>query len=150
MSSNEPSKSAMSEVVKAAWVAAREARSRAYAPYSKFQVGAAVVDSVGFVDSGSNVENASYGGTVCAERVAILKAVSEGRRGFTDIVVVTDADVPAPPCAICLQTMAEFLEPESRIWVADLSQIHFSRSLADLLPVRFGPAELANAKLGKR
>jgi cytidine deaminase len=108
-----------------------------------------VIDSGGIVDSGANVENASYGGTICAERVAILKAVSEGRRGFTDVVVVTDADVPAAPCAICLQTMAEFLAPESRIWVADLSRVHFSRTLADLLPVRFGPSELANAKLGR-
>lgn len=149
MGRNEPAENGISEIVRAAWVSAREARSRAYAPYSKFQVGAAVVDSTGLVHSGANVENASYGGTVCAERVAILKAVSEGRRGFTDVVVVTDAERPAPPCAICLQTMAEFLAPESRVWVADLSRIHFSKSLAELLPVRFGPSELANARSGK-
>ena len=133
--------------IMAAHAAARLARMRAYAPYSKFQVGAVVVDSLGEIFSGCNVENASYGGTVCAERVALLKAVSEGRSGFTDVVVVTDATEPATPCALCLQTMAEFLSEDANIWIGDLSGIYSRKTLRELLPFPFGPHQLASAKI---
>ena len=100
--------------------------------------------------SGCNIENASYGGTVCAERVAILKSVSEGETKFTDIVVVTDAKAPATPCALCLQVMAEFFDPETRIWIADTERVHKCYLFTELLPKPFGPRELSGASKGKR
>ena len=129
--------------VKAAFVQAKKVREQAYAPYSKFKVGAAIITGSGSIVTGCNVENASYGGTVCAERVAILKAVSEGDRVIEHVVVVTDGKAPAYPCALCLQTMAEFLEPDSQIWVADLTRIQSHHGFSELLPHSFGPRELA-------
>ncbi|MBZ5541801.1 MAG: cytidine deaminase [Acidobacteriia bacterium] len=88
--------------------AARAARENAYAPYSNFRVGAALRASSGRIFGGCNVENASYGLTVCAERVAIFKAISEGERGFDAIAVVTDAEKLTPPCGACRQLIWEF------------------------------------------
>jgi cytidine deaminase len=104
------------------------------------------VTSAGEIFGGCNVENASYGGTVCAERAAILKAVSEGERKFSDIIVVTDADKPAVPCALCLQTMAEFLKPEARVWIANTRRIVSEHRFSELLPKPFGPRELSDAR----
>src|SRR5919198_5964088 len=87
---------------------ATEARERAYAPYSNFKVGAALLSSTGLVFTGCNVENATFGLTVCAERVALWKALSEGHRRFTRVAVVTDAPTPAPPCGACRQLLWEF------------------------------------------
>lgn len=101
----------------------------------------------GRVIVGCNVENASYGATVCAERVAILKAVSEGESQFSDIVVVTDAKKPAFPCALCLQVMAEFFTPDVRIWIADTDEIHAVHKFKELLPEPFGPNELSDARV---
>ncbi len=89
-------------------VAAQAARENAHAPYSNFRVGAALRAKSGRVYTGCNVENASYGLTVCAERVAILKAISEGERGFEAIAVVTDTDALTPPCGACRQLIWEF------------------------------------------
>ena len=111
------------EMIGQLYESARDTREGAYAPYSKFKVGAALAIKGGGYVTGCNVENASYGGTVCAERVAILKAVSEGAKKFTDIVVVTDAKTPASPCALCLKVIAEFFEPDTKIWVADLKSV---------------------------
>jgi cytidine deaminase len=88
--------------------AARVARENAVAPFSNFRVGAAVRAKSGRVYSGCNVENASYGLTICAERVAIFKALSEGERGFDAVAVVTDADKLTPPCGACRQIIWEF------------------------------------------
>jgi len=88
--------------------AARAARENSYAPYSNFRVGAALRASSGRIFGGCNVENASYGLTVCAERVAILKAISEGERGFDAIAVITDAEKLTPPCGACRQLIWEF------------------------------------------
>ncbi|MDP9147065.1 MAG: cytidine deaminase [Acidobacteriota bacterium] len=88
--------------------AAKQARENAHAPFSNFRVGAAVLASSGRVFSGCNVENATYGLTMCAERVAIFKAISEGERGFTAIAVVTDTDALTPPCGACRQLIWEF------------------------------------------
>ena len=87
---------------------ARRARENAHAPYSSFRVGAALRAKSGRIFGGCNVENATYGLTVCAERVAIFKAVSEGERGFDAVAVVTDADSLTPPCGACRQLIWEF------------------------------------------
>jgi cytidine deaminase len=88
--------------------ASTQARENAHAPYSNFRVGAAVRASSGRIFSGCNIENASYGLTLCAERVAIFKALSEGERNFAAIAVVTDADILTPPCGACRQIIWEF------------------------------------------
>jgi cytidine deaminase len=88
--------------------AARDVREKAYAPYSEFRVGAAVRTKGGKIYTGCNVESASYGLTVCAERVAIWKAVSEGEKEFTNIAVVADTQELTPPCGVCRQILWEF------------------------------------------
>ena len=88
--------------------AAKDARLNAHAPYSNFRVGAALRAASGRVFGGCNVENSTYGLTVCAERVAIFKAISEGERGFDAISVVTDTDSLTPPCGACRQLIWEF------------------------------------------
>jgi cytidine deaminase len=88
--------------------AARQARENAHAPYSNFRVGAALRAASGRIFGGCNVENATYGLTVCAERIAIFKAISEGERGFDAISVVTDTDKLTPPCGACRQLLWEF------------------------------------------
>lgn len=88
--------------------AAKEVREKAYAPYSKFRVGAAVQTKSGKIFTGCNVESASYGLTVCAERVAIWKAVSEGEKEFEQIAVVADTQELTPPCGVCRQIIWEF------------------------------------------
>ena len=88
--------------------AARQAREFAHAPYSRFRVGAAVRTKTGRIFSGCNIENASYGLTLCAERAAIFKAVSEGEREFDSIVVVADTEQLTPPCGACRQIIWEF------------------------------------------
>jgi cytidine deaminase len=88
--------------------AARQARENAHAPYSNFRVGAALRAQSGRIYTGCNVENASYGLTLCAERVAIFKAISEGERGFDAIAVVTDTATLTPPCGACRQIIWEF------------------------------------------
>ena len=120
--------------------AARSAQSRAYAPYSNFRVGAALESVDGIVFTGCNVENASYGLTICAERAAVSAAVGAGARRFRRAVVVSDVDPPAAPCGACRQVLAEFgldlpidgVGPHRRM----------SWKLAELLPAAFGPEQL--------
>ena len=88
--------------------AALRARENAHAPYSKFKVGAALEDETGRIHTGCNVENATYGLTVCAERVAVFKAISEGVRKFRRITVAADTDALTPPCGACRQILWEF------------------------------------------
>jgi len=88
--------------------AALAARQHAHAPFSKFQVGAALQDGDGRVWTGCNIENATYGLTVCAERVAVFKAVSEGARKFTRVAIAADTEHPTPPCGACRQILWEF------------------------------------------
>jgi cytidine deaminase len=88
--------------------AAKQARENAHAPYSNFRVGAALRSTSGRIFGGCNVENATYGLTICAERVAIFKALSEGERGFSAIAVVTDTEALTPPCGACRQLIWEF------------------------------------------
>jgi cytidine deaminase len=131
--------------VRVAFGEAKKVRKLAYAPYSNFKVGSALLSETGAIDTGCNVENASYGATLCAERVAIFKAVSRRERKFVDIVVVTDAAKPAFPCAFCLQVMAEFFSPDTRIWVANTKSIQSMHLFSELLPKPFGPRQLKEA-----
>ena len=120
--------------------AARAVQMKAYAPYSRFFVGAAIEAEDGRVFTGCNVENASYGLTNCAERVAIGAAISAGARKFRRIVVATDANPPSPPCGACRQMLSEF---GKELLVESVSP-KASRSwrLSELLPVSFGPEDL--------
>lgn len=115
------------ELIAAAW----EARTNAYAPYSKFKVGAALLGADGRVFQGCNVENISYGLTNCAERVAIGAAVATGARDFEKVVVVADTSVPISPCGACRQVLAEF-GVKSVILANRTERVGFS--LEDLLP----------------
>jgi cytidine deaminase len=115
---------------------AKEARNRAYAPYSGFRVGAALRAASGRVYSGCNVENASYGLAICAERVAVFKAVSEGESRFTSLAVVSET--MASPCGACRQVLAEF-GLGAQIIVADLEEQRKVLTVADLLPDAFTP-----------
>ena len=120
--------------------AARSAQSRAYAPYSHFRVGAALEAVDGTVFVGCNVENASYGLTICAERAAVFAAVNAGVTRFRRAVVVSDADPPAAPCGACRQVLSEFgLELQID---AIGPRRTMSWKLAELLPAAFGPEQL--------
>ena len=116
--------------------AARAVRDRAVADFSGFKVGAALETTDGHIVTGCNVENASYGLTVCAERVAIFKAISEGHRTFTRIVVVADTASPTPPCGACRQIMWEFCG-DIEVVMANLSAVTATLQMADLLPLPF-------------
>jgi len=124
--------------------AAAEARRRAYVPYSHYPVGAAILTASGAVVTGCNVENASYGATICAERTAAVKAVSGGENGFEAIAVVTSNG--ASPCGICRQFLYEF-GPEMVVILADeQGAVCWEGQLSDLLPLGFGPTKLAEGQ----
>lgn len=120
---------------------ALEARQLAYAPCSGFAVGAAVLTASGRVYTGCNVENASSGATVCAERVAILKAISEGERELIALAVVAETKGVCPPCGICRQTMVEF-GPEMLVIMADLTGRREVWTVEQLLPLPFTRARM--------
>lgn len=126
---------------------AAEAREKAYAPYSKYRVGAALLTKQGRVYKGCNIENAAYTPTNCAERTAFFKAVSEGEHAFEAIAVVggypgTPTDY-AYPCGVCRQVMMEFCDPaEFRVITAISEEQYVERTLAELLPEGFGPENL--------
>jgi cytidine deaminase len=113
-----------------------EAFENAYAPFSKFRVGATVVTKSGKIYTGCNIESASYGLTVCAERVAIWKAVSEGEREFTMVCVVADTEELTPPCGVCRQIIWEFCE-DIPIVFANLKGKYEVLQMKDLLPRAF-------------
>ena len=122
---------------------AQEARARSYSPYSNYAVGAALLCADGTVYLGCNIENASFGDTVCAERCAMFKAVYDGKREFTAIAVIGSGESPAFPCGICRQVMAEFCEKEFLIITANCDRTAVSTdTLAELLPHSFGPKDL--------
>lgn len=116
--------------------AARSAKENAYAPYSKFRVGAALFTAAGRVYRGCNVENASFGLTVCAERVALFKAVSEGEREFLALGVIGDGEDYCVPCGACLQVLAEF-NPGLELFVANRRGEYIRKRLDELLPMVF-------------
>jgi cytidine deaminase len=121
--------------------AAREAARTSYSPYSGFAVGAALLVSDGRVFLGANVENCSYGLTICAERVAMFRAVTEGARSFRRMAIVTHDGRPALPCGACRQVLAEFA-PRLRLvlWAKRMGVRRLS--LARLLPLTFRPSHL--------
>ena len=129
---------------------AMDARSRSYTPYSHYNVGAALLCDDGEIICGSNIENASYPATVCAERCAIFTAVASGRRNFTAIAVCGEADTEsdvlsgyAYPCGICRQVMREFTDPDRFIVIVARSVNDYKEyTLSELLPNSFGPENL--------
>jgi cytidine deaminase len=116
--------------------AARAARRRAVAPYSRFKVGAALEAADGTVVGGCNIENATYGLTMCAERVAMFTALAAGHRRFRRIAIVADTDAPTPPCGACRQILWEF-GGDLEVILASLRQEKARYHLADLLPLPF-------------
>ncbi|RPD55032.1 cytidine deaminase [Lentinus tigrinus ALCF2SS1-6] len=133
--------------------AAFEAKEFAYSRYSNFRVGAALLTTTGEIVKGANIENASYGGTICAERTAFVKAVSEGKRSFTGLAVVTDVESAISPCGMCRQVIREFCAQAMPILLVPAD---YEKQLADgvadggvketcilaLLPDGFGPEDL--------
>lgn len=117
--------------------AAREARCLAYAPYSNFAVGAVVESRTGELFTGCNVENASYGLTLCAERVALVKALSTGARDLVRVVVIADTDRPIPPCGACRQMIHELMGPDSVVVLANLTGERIVMTASELLPAAF-------------
>jgi cytidine deaminase len=122
--------------------AARGARERAYAPYSGFRVGCALLTADGQVFLGANVENAAYSPTICAERVALPAAVVAGAREFAALAVVCDGDGPCTPCGVCRQVLYEFAPDLLVIAAGETGPVARYRLEADLLPHGFGPARL--------
>lgn len=123
--------------------AAAKAREHAYAPYSSFRVGAAVLTEGGQIFSGCNVENASYGLSVCAERSAVFRAVCElGKRKLLALAIVTDTRTPSPPCGMCRQVMAEFAGPDLPVRSRNLRRAEKRYRLGRLLPDAFSSAYL--------
>lgn len=120
--------------------AALAARENAYAPYSKFKVGAAVETADGHIFTGCNIENASYGLTCCAERNAVFAAVGSGARSFKALCVVADTEEPVAPCGACRQVLAEF--PFEKIILANCKGLTKVMTVAELLPYGFGPEAL--------
>ena len=124
---------------------AEDARAYSYTPYSNFAVGAALLTKSGKVYTGCNIENASYTPTICAERTAVFKAVSEGEKEFAAIAVIGG---PAgekgrfcAPCGVCRQVLREFCTPDFRILLGNVGEVQ-AYTLADLLPTSFAPSDL--------
>ena len=130
--------------------AAREAAIRAHAPYSGFRVGAALLTGDGRIFTGCNIENASYGLSLCAERVALAKAVSEGATVFRALAIAGGAaDTPATPCGACRQALAEFCPPRMPVWYAGLAAGSArATTIGKLLPHAFTLEALAKPPLG--
>ena len=122
---------------------AQEARDHSYAPYSKYNVGAALLTADGQIYQGCNIENASFTPTICAERTAFFKAIFDGVRDFAAIAVIGSGELPAYPCGVCRQVMSEFCEGDFLIITsnADGSTV-VAETLDQMMPHRFGPKDL--------
>jgi cytidine deaminase len=124
---------------------AKKAKENAYVPYSHFRVGAALLTDKDVVYTGCNVENASFGGTNCAERTALFKAISEGHRKFKAIAIISDSDDYTYPCGICRQVLSEF-GLDLDIIVAKDNEEYRVHKLSEILPFAFTNAELERGK----
>ncbi|NLJ69904.1 MAG: cytidine deaminase [Clostridiaceae bacterium] len=125
------------------------ASKKSYSPYSKYRVGAALLGASGKIHTGCNVENASYGATICAEQAAVVKAISEGEEKFIALAIHGSPHEPKPnqtyyayPCGICRQVLSEFAEPDLTILIVHSEDNYLERTLAELLPDSFGSANL--------
>lgn len=125
---------------------ARAARSNAYAPYSGFAVGAAVLDDTGRIHAGCNVENAAYPQGLCAEAAAIAHMVVAGGRRIVAVAVVGEAAEPVTPCGGCRQKLREFADAETVVLAADLQTVCGRYAMGELLPASFGPDHLKSAR----
>jgi len=130
--------------------AARQAREQAYAPYSGFRVGAAVLTADGQVFTGANVENASLGATLCAERVAMSSAVAAGCRVIAALAVLADTPTPVPPCGLCRQVLQEFAAPACLVIMANLQGAYQVVKHTELLPMAFVWPTAAKQANGKK
>lgn len=122
--------------------AARQVRQRAYAPYSNFLVGAALLDEQGRIHAGANVENAAYPQGLCAEACAIAHLVAAGGRQIRAVAVVGAGEAPVTPCGGCRQKLREFAAGDTPVLVADPSGLRARYTLSELLPASFGPSHL--------
>ncbi len=122
--------------------AATAARERAYAPYSNYQVGAAVLAASGRIYSGCNVENASYGLSICAERVAISCAVAAGERSFRALAIAGGGELPAMPCGACRQFIAEWGDASLPVFIVSSQGQRLDLTFGELFPHPFGPQSL--------
>ncbi len=130
------------ELMQAMIDAARRARAQAYAPYSRFAVGAALLDEQGRVHAGCNVENAAYPQGLCAEAAALAHLVLAGGSQVCAAVVVGEAPQPVTPCGGCRQKLREFAADDCPVWCVDADSVTARHTLGELLPASFGPAHL--------
>ncbi|ENH96238.1 cytidine deaminase [Gracilibacillus halophilus YIM-C55.5] len=121
---------------------ALEAREKAYVPYSKFPVGAALLTDKGDVYHGCNIENSAYPVTNCAERTALFKAISEGDKEFVTMIVAADTDRPVPPCGACRQVMSELCPADMKVILTNLHGEKKETTVQELLPGAFTPEDL--------
>ncbi|RKD24009.1 cytidine deaminase [Ammoniphilus oxalaticus] len=121
---------------------ARQAMKQAYVPYSKFQVGAAILTNQGGVIVGCNIENAAYSLCNCAERTALFKAYSEGKKSFVKMAVIADTDSPVSPCGACRQVMVELCPPTMKVVLGNLKGDIRSATVEQLLPSAFNQEDL--------
>jgi cytidine deaminase len=121
---------------------ALEIKERAYAPYSKYRVGAAAMTADGRIFTGVNIENASYGLTVCAERVALFKGVTEGYTNFVALAVSVDTEAPGSPCGACRQVLTEFMEQDASVYLVNHKGEGTEVTVAQLLPGAFSGKSL--------
>jgi cytidine deaminase len=121
------------------------AREKAYVPYSKFKVGAALLDANGNVYHGCNIENAGYSMTNCAERTAFFKAISDGVRDFKAIAIVADTPGPCSPCGACRQVMSEFCSADMPVYLTNLNGDVQETTVGELLPGAFATEDMQNA-----
>lgn len=135
------------EVIRTLCQKAVDMRSESYAPYSDFLVGSAVLTGDGKIFTGCNIENSAFGPSICAERTAIAKAVSEGYRDFAAIAIAggrRDGELQyCSPCGVCRQVMREFCKPSFKIYLAKSADDYKEITLGDLLPESFGPDNLS-------
>ncbi|MCB0413648.1 MAG: cytidine deaminase [Bdellovibrionales bacterium] len=121
---------------------AERARKNSYSPYSQFPVGAALLLDDGSIYTGTNVENASYGASLCAERIAVFKAITDGLRKIRLVAIIADTKDPCSPCGLCRQVINEFSDENTEVILANFSAQIKKYKLTELLPESFGPKDL--------